>query len=289
MLFIDLDYKFSNKKTKIKLKSMETIAKPNKTEFIKGEKPNETIVVVEPFYPGYGMTIGNSLRRVLLSSLAGTAVVSVKIKGASHEFTTLPYVKEDILEVIMNLKQLKLKMFEEEEIKLELDVHGKKEVTAGDIKKDSRVEVVNPDLVIANITDMAGSLSMEITVGKGRGYRPVEAIEKKNTEVGYIEMDAFFSPVLEVGLKVENVRVGKMTNWDKLLFNITTDGSITPEQAFNDSVKILQEQISALVVEAKKEDAVVEEVKEEAAVEEEFNGEEKKVKKEKKAKKEKKK
>ncbi len=137
---------------------METIAKPNKTEFIKGEKPHEMLVTVEPFYPGYGMTIGNSLRRVLLSSLVGTAVVSAKIKGVSHEFTTLPYVKEDILEIIMNLKQLKLKMFEEEEIKVELEVHGKKEVTAGDIKKDSRMEVVNPDLVIANITDMAGSL-----------------------------------------------------------------------------------------------------------------------------------
>lgn len=275
---------------------METIAKPNKTEFIKGEKPHEMIVAVEPFYPGYGMTIGNSLRRVLLSSLIGTAVVSAKIKGVSHEFTTLPYVKEDILEIIMNLKQLKLKMFEEEEMKVELEVHGKKEVTAGDIKKDSRMEVVNPDLVIANITDMAGSLSMEIIVGKGRGYRPVEAIENKNTEVDYIEMDAFFSPVLEVGLKVENVRVGKMTNWDKLLFNITTDGSITPEQAFYDSVKILQEQVGALIPAAKEEDAV-EEVKGEEAVKEEV--EEKKAKKassakatddkEKKAKKEKKK
>jgi DNA-directed RNA polymerase subunit alpha len=267
---------------------METIAKPNKIEFIKGEKANQAMVVVEPFYPGYGMTIGNSARRVLLSSLLGTAVVGVKINAASHEFTTLPHVKEDVLEIIMNLRQLKLEMFEDEEIKLELDIHGKKQVTAGDIKKDSRAAVANPELVIANITDMAGSLSMEITVGKGRGYRPVEAIEKKNTEVGYIEVDAFFSPVLEVGLKVENVRVGKMTNWDKLMMNITTDGTITPEKAFNDSVRILQEQIGALIVSDEKNEAVavseIEEENSEEVVAPEDNSD-KKLKKEKKAKK----
>ncbi len=268
---------------------MESIAKPNKIEFLKGEKTHEMIVHIEPFYPGYGMTIGNSLRRVLLSSLLGTAVVGVKINGASHEFTTLPYVKEDILEIIMNLKQLKLAMFEEDEIKLELDVHGKKEVKAGDIKKDSRVEIVNPDLVIANITDMAGSLSMEITVGKGRGYRPVESIEKKNGEVGFIETDAFFSPVLAVGLKVENVRVGKMTNWDKLIIDITTDGTISPEKAFKDSVRVLQEQVSALVGE--EAPALAEEAKAEESVEEaekDSAAAEKKTKKEKKPKKEKK-
>jgi DNA-directed RNA polymerase subunit alpha len=270
---------------------METIAKPNKIEFINGAKPNQTTVAVEPFYPGYGMTIGNSVRRVLLSSLLGTAVVGVKIQGASHEFTTLPYIKEDILEIIMNLKNLKLKMFDDEEIKLELDVHGKKEVLASDIKKDSRTEIVNPDLHIANITDMAGSMTLEITVGKGRGYRPVEAIENKNTEVGYIETDAFFSPVQEVGIRVENVRVGKMTNWDKLMIDITTDGTITPEQAFKDSVKILQEQVGALAVEeVKEEPAIVEEEEnEEAGAEEEVKDEDKKAKKEKKVKKEKKK
>ncbi|MDD5527683.1 MAG: DNA-directed RNA polymerase subunit alpha [Patescibacteria group bacterium] len=248
---------------------MESIAKPNKIEFLPGEKINETIATVEPFYPGYGMTIGNSLRRVLLSSLLGTAVVGVKINGASHEFTVLPHVKEDILEIIMNLKQLKVTMFDEDEIKLELEVHGKKEVKAGDIKKDSRVEIANPNLLIGTITDMAGSMSMEITVGKGRGYRSVEAIEKKNTEVGYIETDAFFSPVLSVGLKVENVRVGKMTNWDKLVFNIVTDGTISPEKAFNDSVKVLQEQVDSLAPgaievkdEVKLEEAAVEEIKE---------------------------
>ncbi len=246
---------------------MESIAKPNKVEFLEGQNPNEATVVIEPFYPGYGMTVGNSLRRVLLSSLPGTAVVGVKIEGASHEFTTLPHVKEDVLEIIMNLKKLKVKILidTDEEIKLELEVRGKKEVKAEDIKKDSRIEVVSKDLVIANITDNAGFLKMEITVAKGRGYRPVEAIEDddKKGEIGYIDMDAVFSPVLLAGLKVENVRVGKMTNWDKLMLNIITDGTISPKDAYDKSVVILQEQVGALTsgqVEVSEETESAEEV-----------------------------
>lgn len=246
---------------------MESIAKPNKVEFLEGQNPNEATVVIEPFYPGYGMTVGNSLRRVLLSSLPGTAVVGVKIEGASHEFATLPHVKEDVLEIIMNLKKLKVKILidTDEEIKLELEVRGKKEVKAEDIKKDSRIEVVSKDLVIANITDNAGFLKMEITVAKGRGYRPVEAIEDddKKGEIGYIDMDAVFSPVLLAGLKVENVRVGKMTNWDKLMLNIITDGTISPKDAYDKSVVILQEQVGALTsgqVEVSEETESVEEV-----------------------------
>ena len=264
---------------------METIARPNKIEFKPGQNPNETLVMVEPFYPGYGMTVGNSVRRILLSSLLGTAVVSVKIEGASHEFATLPHVKEDVLEIIMNLKKLKVKMFSDEEIKLELEVHGKKAVTAGDITKDSRTEVVDKDLPIATITDMAGKLKMEILISKGRGYRPVEAIEKKNHEVGYIDMDAIFSPVLAVGIKVENVRVGNMTNWDKLILDIITDGSIAPEQAFNDSVKILQDQVNALLPEVAEEEVAEAIAEEEKGLEEESEDEDKKEKKAKKAKK----
>ncbi len=226
---------------------METIARPNKIEFLKGASANEATVVVEPFFPGYGMTVGNSLRRVMLSSLVGTAVVGVKIEGANHEFSSLPHIKEDVLEIVMNIKNLKVKVDgDDEEIKLELEVKGKKEVKAENIKKDSRVEIVNKDLVIANITDDAGSLKMEITVGRGRGYLPVEANESKNKEIGYIETDAVFSPVLSAGLRVENVRVGKMTNWDKLSIDIITDGTITPEEAYKESVKILQEQVASL-------------------------------------------
>jgi DNA-directed RNA polymerase subunit alpha len=247
---------------------MESIAKPNKVEFLEGQTPNEATVVIEPFYPGYGMTVGNSLRRVLLSSLPGTAVIGVKIEGASHEFATIPYVKEDVLEIIMNLKKLKVKILidTDEEIKLELEVRGKKEVKASDIKKDSRVEIASADMVIANITDNAGFLKMEITIAKGRGYRPVEAIEAKDKkgEIGYIDMDALFSPVLLAGLKVENVRVGKMTNWDKLMLNIITDGTISPEEAYKEAVIVLQEQVNALVIGKKVEEKVEKAEKEEA-------------------------
>ncbi|MBD3247702.1 DNA-directed RNA polymerase subunit alpha [Candidatus Falkowbacteria bacterium] len=260
------------------------IAKPNKIEFKKGKKDNEGLVVIEPFYPGYGMTVGNSLRRVLLSSLLGTAVVAVKIKEAAHEFSSLPHVKEDVLEIILNLKNLKIKMFEDEEVRLELDVHGKKEVKASDIKKDSKIEIVNPDLTIANITDMAGSLSMEILIGKGRGYRPVESIKEKKGEIGMIDMDAVFSPVLAVGLDVDNVRVGDMTNWDKLSLNIETDGTISPEEAFKNAVSIMKEQFGALdgekTEEAKDDKKEEEEEKEEDASEADEKKEEKKEEKE---------
>ncbi len=232
---------------------MKNIALPQKIEFKKGEKPNEKLVVIEPCYPGYGITIGNSLRRVLLSSLPGAAVVGVKIEGAEHEFSTLPHVKEDVLEIILNLKQLRLKVFSDEVVKLELDVHGKKEVKAKDIKKNSDVEIVNPDLTIAHITDMAGSLNMEIYVSKGIGYETIDNRENRKKEIGYIEIDSIFSPIVSVGVKVENVRVGKMTNWDKLILDITTDGTITPEDAFEAAVKILIEQFKALIGEKEKD------------------------------------
>ena len=225
---------------------MEKIALPQKIKFEKGELPHQEIVTIEPCYPGYGITLGNSLRRVLISSLPGAAVIGVKIKGADHEFMTMPHIKEDVLEIIMNLKKLRLKVFSAEVVKLELDVHGEKNVTAGDIEKNSEVEVVNPELSLANITDMAGNLKMEIFVARGRGYETVEGREKIKHEIGYIEIDSAYSPIMAVGVHVENARVGKMTNWDKLILDITTDGTIKVEDAFNDSVKILIEQFSSL-------------------------------------------
>jgi len=255
---------------------MQSIALPQKIDFKEGEKPNQGIVTIEPCYSGYGMTLGNSLRRVLLSSLPGAAVIGVKIKGADHEFMALPHVKEDVLEIVLNLKKIRLKIFSEGEIKLELDAHSKKQVKAGDITKNADVKIENPELVLANITDMAGSLNMEIYVSQGRGYRPVESIEKENREIGYIEIDSIFSPVLSVSVKVENARVGKMTNWDKLVLDIVTDGTISPKEAFEQSTKILIEQFSSLL--GKKEEVAVEE---EAIAEEEgkpADGKEKKKK-----------
>lgn len=229
---------------------MEKIALPQKINIIEGKEPNQGIIEIEPCYPGYGMTLANALRRVLLSSLPGAAVIGIKIKGADHEFTTIPHVKEDILEIILNLKKLRLKIFEndeEEDLRIELKVHGKKQVKAEDITKNSRIEIINNDLVIANITDMAGSLEMELFVDKGRGYRPVESIEEKKNEIGYINIDSIFSPVLSAGIKIENVRVGKMTNWDKLILDIVTDGTITPKEAFEEATKILIDQFNALL------------------------------------------
>lgn len=225
---------------------MEKIAKPDKINYQAGETPNQGTVTVEPFYPGYGMTLGNSLRRVLLSSLPGAAVTGVKINGVSHEFTGLSHIKEDVLDIILNLKQMRLKITGEEEQKLELEVTGKKQVTAADFNKNSQVEIVNPDLVLANITDVAGSLSMEVTVAPGRGYQTVEQNEEKKEDISYIDVDAVFSPVLSVGINVENVRVGKMTNWDKLILDITTDGTIDPKEAFDQAVEILVDQFQAL-------------------------------------------
>ena len=234
---------------------MNTIALPEKIIFKKGQEANQGLIVIEPCYPGYGTTLGNALRRVLLSSLPGAAVVGVKIKGADHEFMTLPHIKEDTLEIILNLKQLRLKLHSEEAVKLELAVHGEKKVRAGDIKKNSQVESVNQDLVLANITDMAGNLYMEIFVSRGTGYEMVENRESEKHEIGYIEIDSIFSPVLSVGVKIENIRVGKMTNWDKLIIDIATDGAITPEEAFIQAAQILINQFTALIKKDKASEA----------------------------------
>jgi DNA-directed RNA polymerase subunit alpha len=272
---------------------MQNIANPKKIDFKTVAGTNEGIITIEPLFPGYGMTLGNSLRRVLLSSLPGAAVIGVKIKGASHEFMALPHIKEDVLEMILNLKQLRLKVFTEEEIRLEIKVKGKKVVTAGDIAKNSDVEVKNPDLVIANITDEAGSLEAEILVKGGRGYKMSDGAKKENKEIGFIEIDSIFSPVTVVSIQVDNARVGKMTNWDKLVLNVKTDGTISPEDAFNEAVKILVAQYKALLPEnigkemaaeaASQVEAeeVIEAETEEVAVEEEEVVEPKKEKKEK--------
>jgi len=228
---------------------MEKIALAKKIEFNQDAKSNNGSIVVEPLYPGYGMTLGNSLRRVLLSSLSGAAVVGVKIKGVKHEFMSLPGVKEDVIDIILNLKQLRLKIFAETEdvIKLEVNVKGKKQVTAADIEKNSQVEIVSKDLVLANTTEATSNLSMEIYVAKGRGYSLVEKNKKDSKEIDYIEIDSIFSPILAVSAKVENVRVGKMTNWDKLVLDVETDGTLTVKDAFEKSVNILIEQFSSLI------------------------------------------
>jgi len=228
---------------------MSNIALPKKVEFQKGEDVNSSRIIVGPCYPGYGITLGNALRRVMLSSLPGAAVVGIKIKGVDHEFMALPHLKEDILEFILNLKQLRMKVYSDEVVKLDLKIYGEKTITAANIEKNSQVEIVNSDLVLGHVTDMAGRLEAEIFVKKGMGYEMIENREEKNKEIGYIEMDSIFSPIVSVGVKIENTRVGKMTNWESLLIDVKTDGVITCEEAFNASVEILINQFMALAPE----------------------------------------
>jgi len=244
---------------------MQNIAKPKKIEFQSGDDPQEGIVTVEPLFPGYGMTLGNALRRVLLSSLPGAAVIGVKIKGASHEFMALPNIKEDVLEMILNLKQLHFNIFTSEEVKLELKASGKKTVTAKDITPNSQVKIQNPELVIAHLTTDDAQLEMEILVKEGRGYKMAEGAKKENREIGYIQIDSIFSPVTLVSIEVKNTRVGKMTNWDKLILHVKTDGTINVEEAFNNAVNILVDQYNSLLPEnrGKNEDDEVSEESEE--------------------------
>lgn len=218
---------------------MESIFLPSKMFFTPGAKPNEMLLTIEPLHHGYGTTIGNALRRVLLSSLPGAAVTAMKIKGAQHEFSALNGVKEDVLDIMLNLKKLRMKVHSEEPIVLKLSVKKEGEVTAAAIEANADVEIVNPELVIATVTDKTAGLDMEITVSRGRGFLPTEEREEAPTEIGVIAIDAMFSPVRTVGLKVENTRVGEITNYDKLLMTIATDGSISPQEAVEQATKIL--------------------------------------------------
>lgn len=206
--------------------------------FEPGATPAEATLVIEPFFYGYGRTIGNALRRVLLSSLPGAAVTAVKIKGVQHEFTAISGVLEDALTVILNLKGLRLKSHSEEPVKMILKKSGKGPVTAADFDKNADVEIINTDLHIATITDEKADFEMEITIGRGRGYSPTEERDPSG-EIGLIAMDSLYSPVRNVGFKVEPTRVGEITDFDKLIMKIETDGSITPQEAVQQSVAIL--------------------------------------------------
>ena len=226
---------------------MENIALPKNIKFNKGKSDNEAQITVDPCFPGYGITLGNSVRRVLLSSLPGAAPVGIVIEGTNHEFMALPHLKEDILEFILNVKQLRLKIYTDETIILNLDVHGKKIIKASDIEANAEVEIVNPDLELGVITDMAGKMNAKIYVEKGKGYVTIESREEKQNIINYIEMDSIFSPIVSAGIKIENIRVGKMTNWEKLVLDLKTDGTITPKEAFERSVEILIKQLLALM------------------------------------------
>lgn len=202
--------------------------------------------VVEPLERGYGITLGNSLRRILLSSLPGAAVTSIKIDGVLHEFSTIPGIKEDVTDIILNLKNLCLKMHTDEERTLRIEAKGEATVQAGDIIHDADIEILNPDLHIATLSGNT-RLYMELTVSKGRGYVPAEKNKKGDHIIGVIPVDSVFTPVRKVNYTVENTRVGQRTDYDKLTLEVWTDGSIRPDEATSLSAKILGEHLRLFI------------------------------------------
>jgi DNA-directed RNA polymerase subunit alpha len=201
---------------------------------------------VEPLHTGYGMTLGNSLRRVLLSSIAGAAITAFKIEGATHEFTTVKGVKEDVVDIMLNLKGIRVLSHSEEPVELRLEKKGAGEVKASDIKTSADVEIINPEFVICTIDDPNGSLVIDLVVESGRGYRTIEESGAKRVHGDMIALDAFFSPVQRVRYKIESTRVGQVTDLDKLLLTVDTDGTITPSDAFEEAAAILINQYTAL-------------------------------------------
>lgn len=202
---------------------------------------------IDGCYPGYGSTLGNALRRVLLSSLDGAAITSVKIKNVSHEFSTIPGVLEDIVRIILNLKKVRFHMHGDEAVKITLKAKGEGEVCANKLQVPSSLEVVNGNQVIATLTEKKSEIEMEFTVERGLGYVSVEHQERKEKEIGVIAIDAVYTPIERVNYTVENMRVGKRTDFDRITLEVLTDGSITPEEAFRRATTILIGQFSAIL------------------------------------------
>ncbi len=201
---------------------------------------------IEPLDPGFGTTLGNTLRRVLLSSLWGAAVTSIQIDGVAHEFTAIPHVKEDVTEVILNLKQLRLKSFTEDPITLLLDVKGPAEVRASHIQGTSDVEIVNPDLYICTLA-AKGHLRMELNVERGKGYVPAERNKREGQPIGVIPIDSIFSPVEKANFVVEKTRVGQSTDFDRLIIEVWTDGTMSPEEAVSHSAELFTQHLNLFV------------------------------------------
>ena len=225
---------------------MIEIEKPTIECFYSDENKNYGKFVVEPLERGYGTTLGNSLRRILLSSLPGAAVTSVKIDGILHEFSTIPGVKEDVTEIILNLKKLAVRINGENSKRVIINAVGPKTVTAGDIIADSDLEIFNPDLHIATLEENA-TLVMEINIARGRGYVPADQNKTDSMPIAVIPVDSIYTPVRKVNFTVENTRVGQVTDYDKLILEIWTDGSITPEEGVSIGAKIMQEHLKLFI------------------------------------------
>lgn len=241
----------------------------------KAVNENEFVGVyeIDGLYPGYGHTLGNSLRRIILSSLPGFAIISLKIDGVSHEFSTIAGVKEDVINIILNLKRVRFQVIGDEPQIVTLNIKGPKEVTASDLTLPGQVKVINPDQLIANITDKGTTLQAEITLEKGLGYVPSEVLKKDKVEVGNIALDASFTPIKKVSYEVENMRVSDRTDFNKLIIHIETDGTITPREALEKSIGIMISQLKAIVG-FKEEDDLTDEITEEKKAEIKAEGEE---------------
>jgi DNA-directed RNA polymerase subunit alpha len=223
-----------------------TILLPSKPRIV-SEENNRGIYEIDGLYPGYGHTLGNSLRRIILSSIRGAAITKIKIDGASHEFSTIEGVKEDTILILLNLKKVRFALSGDEPQTATLSAKGITTVTAGDFKTSGQLEILNGDEYIAELTAKNASLSIEVTVEKGSGFVPKDQHDKEKNDVGTIAVDALFSPIRRVSYEVENMRVGDKTNHNRLRFLIETDGSISPKSALENSIKIMIEQLQAML------------------------------------------
>lgn len=225
---------------------MQTIVLPSKPRIIK-EDGFVGSYEIDGLYPGYGHTLGNSLRRIILSSLPGAAITSVKIAGAPHEFSTLEGVKEDIISIILNLKRVRFNLIGEEPQTVSLKVKGPKDITAADFECPGQVSALNPTQPVASISGKGTVLDIEARVEKGLGYVPKETIQKERVDIGAIALDAIFTPVRRVNYEVENMRVGNRTDFNRIRFSIETDGTVTPREALEKSIQIMIDQLRAVV------------------------------------------
>ncbi len=247
--------------------NLQALIKPKKIELITDKyitSDRKSTLVIKPLERGFGVTLGNALRRVLLSSLQGSAVVSIKIENALHEFSSIPGVVEDVTDIVLNIKQLRIKSKTFNPVALEIKVQGPKVVTAADIIENHNVEILNKDLVICTLSE-GNSLNMILNVEVGKGYISVEKREEQEKEIGVIPIDALFSPVERVKYTVENARVGQMIDYDQLYLEVTTDGSITPEDAVSCAATILQDQLDSFItfrVQGTKKEEIIEEEEE---------------------------
>ena len=228
---------------------------PSKPRIV-SESEGRGVFEIDALYPGYGHTLGSSLRRIILSSLPGAAITSVKINGVSHEFTTIEGVKEDVITILLNLKKVRFQLLSEEPQVMSFNVKGIKDITAEDIKTGGQVNVLNKDQHIASITDKSASLNVEIRVEKGLGYLSREMLHKNRVDIGAISLDATFTPIRKASYEVENMRVGDRTDFNKLRLIIETDGTITPKEALEKAIMIMIAQLKAVV--GFKEEVIVE-------------------------------